>query len=766
MITPIGNVPPSRIVFICALLILGTFALFWPVTNYEFIGYDDPAYITQNPHVQAGLTKESIAWAFGNVASEATYWHPLSWMSHMLDCQLFGLNAGAHHLVSVGFHALNSLLLFFLLRGLTGSLWRSAAVAALFAWHPIQVESVAWVTERKNLLSTFFFLLTLLAYCRYSAKRSENNCPIQGFKTGSYWLVAVLFALGLMSKPMLVTLPCVLLLLDVWPLRRFNFQAPDKFKTAGLLFAEKLPLFVLSAISSWITIRAHQTLDMVVTGTQVPFDIRIANAALSYVSYIGKVLWPSDLAIIYPYPSTWPVSQFILTAVLLVSISALLFAMRSTRPHLLFGWCWFLGTLVPVIGILQVGSQPMADRFIYVPVIGLFFLAVWGTTELLQKIRAVKPVAIATVVLVAGTCMAVGRYHLQFWQNSIVLFERAIAVTSKNAVSHYNLGLAYSMKGDLTKAKINYTKALEISPVYVDAQNNLAASLLAEGRLDDAILEYQKLLKTAPNHRLANHNFGLALEQKNDFAGAASHFEVVVKAEPANLEAHEKMINALGRSGQIAEANRRLDQMLQQNPRSAQAHLSVANIYMEQNRVPDALPILRKAIELSPKRAEVHYQLGAANAMMGKLEEAMPHFTEAVRLKPEFAEAHFSIGMAHSQLGKTDDAVRKFGETLLVQPNFLPALMQLGFIWSAHEKPEFRNGPEAVKVAQKAAQLTQGQDAAVLELLAMAYAQSEKWPDAIETSRRALSVAKSSGDRTLAEQIETKVQAYEKFQKN
>lgn len=766
MITPIGKVPPNRILLICAILVLGTFALFWPVKQYEFIGYDDPAYITQNPYVQAGLTKESIAWAFGNVASEATYWHPLSWMSHMLDCQLFGLNAGAHHMVSVGFHAVNAMLLFFLLSRLTGSTWRSAAVAAIFAWHPIQVESVAWVTERKNLLSTLFFLLTLLAYRRYSSRTSQNGNPLLGLRTGAYWLVALLFAFGLMSKPMLVTLPCVLLLLDVWPLRRLDLTSSERFRTARLLFAEKLPLFVLSAVSSWITIRAHQHLDIVVTGTQVPFDIRIANAALSYITYVAKVLWPSDLAVIYPYPTVWPISQFAMTALLLMAITALLFGLRKGRPHLLFGWFWFLGTLVPVIGVLQVGSQPMADRFIYVPIIGLLVLAVWGVAELLQKVKSVRPVAIATFMLIAGASLAVARHHLQYWQNSIALFERAISVTSKNSVSHYNLGLAYSMKGDLTKAKNHYAKALEISPKYIDAQNNLAATLLSEGRVDEAVAEYEKLFKTAPNHPLANYNFGLALERKNDLAGAAAHYKKTVEADHSNLEAFQKLINALGRSGQIPEANRYLGQMLEKNPKSALAHVAVANIYMEQNRLPDAVPVLKKAVEIDPTQPEAHYQLGAVNAMMGKFEESLVHFSEAVRLKPTLTEAHFSLGMAYAQLGRTQEAINKFVETLRAHPKFLPAMMQLGFIWSAHEKPEFRNGPEALKIALQAAELTRGQDAAVLELLGMAYAQSEKWTEAVETSRKAMLIAKGNGDTALAGQIETKIQAYEKLLKN
>lgn len=766
MSTPIGQVPPNRILLVCAFLFLGTFALFWPARNYDFIGYDDPAYIFENPYVQAGLTRESIAWAFGNVASEATYWHPLSWMSHMLDCQLFGLNAGAHHMVSVGFHALNAVLLFLLLRALTGSLWRSAAVAALFAWHPIQVESVAWVTERKNLLSTCFFFLTLLAYVRYVRKTGEHASPLQGLKTGHYWVVAVLFALGLMCKPMLVTLPCVLLLLDAWPLRRIDFREAGKFARARLLVAEKLPLFILSAISSWITIRAHQHLDIVVAGNQVPLDIRFANAALSYVKYLGKVFWPADLAIIYPYPSVWPVGQFIWTSVLLITLTALFFYLRKGRPQLLFGWFWFLGTLVPVIGILQVGSQPMADRFIYIPVIGIFVLLVWTAAELLGKLRAVKPAAVAASTIVVIACMVVSRYHLRFWENSFTLFERTLAVTTNNPITHYNLGLAYSRKGDLEKAKFHYTRALEAKPGYTDAQNNLAATLLSEGRIKEAIAEYEKLLEKSPDHLLANYNFGLAHEIQNNWATAAKHFERVVNAEPHNVEAYVKLINTLGRSGQVTAAHFRIEEMLKRNPNSPDAHIAAATILMEQNRLPDAISTLRQAIQMDPKRPEAHYQTGAAHAMMGGFNESIPFFEEALRLKPDFAEAHFSLGMVHSQLGQREEAIQKFQDTLGVQPDFVPALMQLGYIWSSHEKTGLRNGPEAVKVAEKAAQLTRHQDPAVLNVLGMAYAQDKKWKDALEVSRRALSIAISNGDQTLAAQIEAHLADYEKAREN
>ena len=384
---------------ICLLLSAITLLVFWPATSHEFINYDDPLYVTENPHVQAGLSQESIAWAFGRVTGEGTYWHPVTWLSHMLDCQLFGLKAGRHHLTNLLFHTANVLLLFLALRRMTGAAWRSAVVAGLFALHPLQVDTVAWIAERKNVLSTLFWMLTLLAYEAYARRPGITR----------YALAFTTLALGLMCKPMLVTIPCVLLLLDYWPLRRIVEVQPGsvsphaasypRYKWRRLLL-EKMPLLGLAAVSSAVTVMAHQRLGLLPTGEQLPLSSRVEHALVAYAGYLEKIVWPVDLAVFYPHPGTWPSERVLLSALLVAGITVLAGWWARKRPYLIAGWLWFLGTLVPVIGLVQAGTQSMADRFAYVPIIGVCILAVWGLAEMLGRAPFHR-------IIMAGTAGAV-----------------------------------------------------------------------------------------------------------------------------------------------------------------------------------------------------------------------------------------------------------------------------------------------------------------------------------------------------------------------
>jgi len=405
-------------VWICIALVLVTFALYWPVRHHAFINYDDPLYVTHNPNVKAGLTWHGVVWAFR--ATEAHNWHPLTWLSHMLDCQLFGPNPGAHHLVNVAFHALNAVLLYLVLGRMTGAWWRSAAVAALFALHPLQVGSVAWIAERKNLLSTSFWLLTLWAYARYAEATTRAS------KRNAYSLALVCFALGLMCKPMLVTVPFVLLLLDGWPLRRLQLA------TLGSRLVEKLPFFALGAASSAATIwaatseaqeRSFSSLH------RLPLGLRIENALISYLRYLGKMIWPVGLSVFYPYPTAWPLWLALLSALALalITLSALRWAARC--PPLLVGWLWFMGTLVPVIGLVQVGVQSMADRFMYVPMIGLLIAIVWGVSELSLRWNVPKPVVSVVAAMVLVACATLTRLEVRRWKDTETLLKTAFERT-------------------------------------------------------------------------------------------------------------------------------------------------------------------------------------------------------------------------------------------------------------------------------------------------------------------------------------------------
>jgi tetratricopeptide (TPR) repeat protein len=777
MQAPIGKLPPNRFALIAAILIIGTVGLFWPVGTFDFVGYDDPAYITQNPHVQAGLTKESIAWAFSWLGSSATYWHPLSWLSHMVDCQLFGLKPGAHHWTSVFFHVLNSILLFLLINKLTGAVWRSAAVAAIFAWHPLQVESVAWVTERKNLLSTMFLFLTLLAYLRYSRSvqcssptepKAEEACVTtkdcvfttvgKRLRRPEYILVFVLFMLGLMSKPMLVTVPCVLLLLDFWPLRRVESEGATPKAWLPLLL-EKAPLFALSAISSWITIVAHQKLEMM--STTIPFSIRMANAALSYVRYVEKMFWPVDLAAIYPYPASWPVLQFVIMLLVLVVLTVVAWALRKNHTYLLFGWLWFLGTLVPVIGIVQAGSQSMADRFIYVPMIGLLIALSWGAAELFRKLNQQKlaPALATAVVLLA--CIGMARYQLQFWRDSMTLFHRCIAVTRNNAVAHYNLGYAYALKNDGAKAKQHYTEALTISPKYVDARNNLAGALFAEGRLNDAAVEYKKVLESAPNHPLAHFNLGIVLERQNHLPEALIHYEVVANTQPQNIDAHLKVTETLGRMGKPEQAFERVETMLRLNAKSAEAHLKAGKVYFAQQNLPMAQQRFETAVELNPNHIEARYELGNILGMQGKISDAMPHFAKVVDAKPDFAQAQFAFGATLASQGKEDQAVEHYRKAVLSDPQYIPALFSLSWLLSTHRDAKLRNGKEALQLAQRAVEITEGKNAAMLDLLGAAHAESGNFSEAITATEKALKLAEDALEFKQLPDLRNRLQLYQ-----
>jgi len=467
-----------HVLFIYLVLALAVRVVFWPVHNYKFINYDDPAYVTQNPHVKAGINSDSIIWAFRT--SAAGNWHPLTWLSHMLDCQLFGAKAGGHHVVNLMFHLVNTLLLFSIFKRMTGAIWQSAFVAALFAMHPLNVESVAWIAERKNVLSTMFWLLTMAAYLRYVRRPGIVR----------YLLMIFVFALGLMAKPMLITLPFVLLLLDYWPLGRFQIggsaknssqqscKSPDnnsQWQVFYRLVFEKIPIFILSAVSSTVTFLIQSNFG-VLTGSDVcPLKIRIANALVSYLMYLQKMVWPNRLAVFYPHPlDSIPLWQVAAAAVIIIAISILAVCLSRNRKYLAVGWLWYLGTLVPVIGLVQTGEQAMADRYAYVPFIGLFIIIAWGSQDLLAKWlrrKSVFGISATIVLVVLAVCTHI---QLRYWRNSITLLEHSIAVTDNNYLAHYNLAHALIDDGRTNEAVAHFKEVLRIKPRHPDPTIMLA----------------------------------------------------------------------------------------------------------------------------------------------------------------------------------------------------------------------------------------------------------------------------------------------------
>jgi tetratricopeptide (TPR) repeat protein len=518
---------------LCLLLALITLLLYLSVWQHGFIIYDDDLYVTDNRMVQRGLTWAGFKWAFSTL--HASNWHPLTWLSHMLDWELFGWNAGAHHLVNVLFHVANTVLLFLLLGRLTLPLWASALAAALFAWHPLHVESVAWIAERKDLLCAFFGLLALHGYAAYGSK---------GCRRG-YLGSLIGFALGLMAKPMLVTLPFVFLLLDYWPLKRER-----KFVR---LAVEKWPFFLLTALSCVITVIGQREEAMVDLERQ-PLSARLPNAVVGYASYLAKTVWPADLAIIYPLERHIPGWQIALSVVLLLMISALAWRYRSNRPYLLVGWLWFVGMLVPVIGLVQVGRQAMADRYTYLPLIGVFIAVALGAPDLAARLRmkpSLRAVLAAAVLLV---CLGTTWRQLNYWQDSKTLFAHAVAVTKENAVARLNLGVALEQAGETEEALAQYRESLRISPERAQAHNNIANLLAASGKRDEALVHYREALRLNKKAPLAHLNLGTTLLELGRFDEAMHHYAEAARLAPDDPRPHYFMGKARLQQKQSARA--------------------------------------------------------------------------------------------------------------------------------------------------------------------------------------------------------------------
>ncbi len=513
---------PSTLVWIGVAILAATWAVYAPVGQHEFVSFDDPDYITSNPHVRRGLSGDGLAWAF-RFTLHANNWHPLTWLSHMLDCELFGLDAGRHHLVSVFLHALNAVLLLVALNFMTRAPWPSAFVAALFALHPLRVESVAWVAERKDVLAGMFWMLTLLAYARY----------VRGPSWQRYVALALTVLAGLLAKPMLVSLPFVLLLLDLWPLRR-----AERF---GRLVAEKIPLVVLAAASSAVTLYVQTASGAVRSDEALPAASRAVNALAAYLTYLWKTVWPSELAFFYPHPALLAGGSSQLPAALgagLFLAAATVLAVRRLRerPYVLVGWAWFLGTLLPVIGLVQVGEQAWADRYAYLPLVGIYVVVAWGVHEALASWPAGRTAVGAAAGALLLAFAAATWVQVGYWKNSRALYERALAVDAHNYLAHNNLGNLYYKDGNLEAAKRHYEAAVRVRPTYADANYNLGNVVLRQGDPLTARALFERALASQPDHAMANLNIGVIHAGSRDYERARVHFERAALADPGNPE--------------------------------------------------------------------------------------------------------------------------------------------------------------------------------------------------------------------------------------
>ncbi|HTZ39708.1 MAG TPA: tetratricopeptide repeat protein [Syntrophales bacterium] len=655
-------------------LVLLTAAVYGQVYNHSFIQYDDPGYITENLVIYDGLSWKGLRWAFTTFT--AANWHPLTWLSHMLDVQLFGLKPGMHHLVSVVFHLFNTILLFVILRQMTGALWRSAFVAALFALHPLHVESVAWAAERKDVLSTFFWLLTMGAYVRYVKKPGLSG----------YLPVLLFFALGLMAKPMLVTLPLVLLLLDYWPLGRLKrneprpsvphtpLPTPEKKRKRRTppqprepqkqpfskevsrwsrflpLLYEKIPLLALSAVSSIITIYAQQKGGAVASFAQLPLLERLAHALMSYAAYLWKMLWPVGLVIFYPFeplsPSVVLASALLLSAATFVSVR-----WASKSPYLWVGWLWYLITLLPVIGIIKVGDAAMADRYTYVTLIGPFVALTWGACDLSKKVRLPKTFLPTAAVLVTVTFTVLTYIQLGHWTNSITLFQHVINVNGRNFMAHNSLAVEFISQKKYAEALPHLQSALEINPYSPEANLNLGIIHYHAGNYDEAIQKVTRALRLKPDWYQANEWLGKIYLAKGDADKAMSYFNLALQTLSQGDPSSGGMGQALIFQNRLDEALRYTLQAMETQPQNEKLYNNAGYILIRLERIDEAILQFREAVRIAPGYAKAHSNLGAALMQRNQFDEAIQHFQTALRLDPgnESAQENLKYALAQKQ---------------------------------------------------------------------------------------------------------------------
>jgi len=693
-----------RKIWVCLALALGTALLYAPVLHFDFVNYDDPIYVIDNLHIRT-LSWQSLGWCFQ--AGYASLWHPLTWMSHLLDYQMYGLHPGGHHATSVLLHLCNSLLLFLVLNRMTKAFWPSAMVAALFAWHPLHVESVAWISERKDVLSAFFWMLTLWAYVRYAEECSPQKTgrEMPGAKGKGFYAAALLFfALGLMAKPMLVTVPFVLLLLDWWPLRRMQMAPlalhPDhnlnpnpqdshgwtESRPAVLrLLAEKVPFLVLSIVACGLTLKAAGR--MVEPLAQYPLLPRVVNALLSCFRYIEKMVWPADLVAVYPLEFHWSGAEVMMAGLFLAVVSVTAVRLWKARPFWLAGWLLYLGILVPVIGLVQVGAQPMADHCTYLSAIGIFIMICWEGWDIASGRRQGRVLLGTMAALALGACLVLSRKQLEYWRNPLTLFSHNLKVTPNN----------YAVHADYAAFLYN-------------------AAQFDASQLKPARAECEKAIRLEPNYGWSHH-----------VLGGISLLE-----------------------GKYEEADSELRKALRLDPARTDVHLALGEVALRRNSPVEAAAQFAALLEVEHSNPQAHVGLGQALAMQGKLDEARAQYAEALRLAPQFPEAHHQLAVVLALQHNIAEAVLQYRMALEIYPDRPETLNNLAWILATDPHAQIRRGAEAVKFAVAACKLTHDQDPLMLGTLAAAYAENGNYDQAIATAQQAHDLAAAQGKTDLA----------------
>ena len=644
----------STLILICLVLTILTVITFWQLKDCGFITFDDDIYVYENASVQSVLNWNSISRAFSSeLAEKSGFWHPVTWLSLMLDYQIFGLNPHGYHLINLLFHVMNTILLFLIFYRMTKTLWQSAFVACLFAIHPLHAESVAWIAERKDVLCSFFWMLTMGAYSYY----------VEYPEFRRYFLVLLFFVLGLMAKSMLVTLPFVLLLLDCWPLQRFQkirldykiqtevcslatsnkqkWNSQKKHAVKGSLEAkkstnpkykwaliypilwEKVPLFILAILSGIVTYVAEQKVGAIESIKAFPLSIRVANAFFSYITYIWKMIWPTNLAVYYPYPESWIPWQVFGSVLLFIAVTLGVVWMARRFPYLAVGWFWYTGTLIPVIGIVQIYNFAMADRYTYIPLIGLFIMVAWGVPGLLKQWRYRKEAFFTLSVFgILCLCIITGT-QVGYWQNSIKLFEHVLKVTDHNSVAYSNLGNAHYALGNYRQAIEDYDKAIEIDPHNAEAYSNRSVAYKGLGNYKQAIEDLDRAIEIEPRDAAAYSNRGIAYSNLNNYRQAINDFNRAIEIKPSDVSAYN---------------NRGI-------------------AYSSLNNYRQAITDFDRAIEIKPSGAEAYNNRGIAYSILNNYRQAITDFDRAIKIKPGYAEAYYYRGIAYGKLGNYSLAV-------------------------------------------------------------------------------------------------------------
>jgi tetratricopeptide (TPR) repeat protein len=766
------------------ILVLATLGAFLPVLHNDFINLDDRLYVVENPHVATGLRAVNLLWAL--TSGYASNWHPLTWFSHMVDVQLFGMDPAWHHAVSLLLHVVNSVILLFLLSNLTGAPWRSFAVAGLFALHPLHVESVAWVAERKDVLSTLFFLLTIWAYAEYVARRSSPRTQLQAVSGSNqdtlsnrevirpYLLALVLFGLALMSKPMVVSTPFVLLLLDYWPLGRMGGPGEEfSVKRALELLREKVPFFIMAAASSLVTFLAQAGSHSV--KSFLPLSLRIKNAIVSYVLYLGKTIWPANLAVFYPHPNTryhlqtdlahpaseqWPLPLILAAAVAGILFTLALVRWRRRMPWLLIGWLWFLGTLVPVIGVVQVGMQAMADRYTYIALIGVFLGVVWTIGETLSRLSVGRVVLRSMLILALLGCWMATRTQVMYWRNDFTLFNHALAVTSHNAMAECHVGTGCALAGNLDLAQSHFKAALEDDPFFFEAHSNLGSLFEMQGKNELALEQYRKTLSVSPWDEFGHLHLAGVLRKLGRDNDAIAEYRENLQSNPDSVQGNYELGALLLDRGDLDSASRFLRRTVALQPGHVDALLCLSDLYSKKGQVPAAEATLEKVVELYPTNFELRINLAGLLWQADKQAQALLQYSNAVRLQPGSPIGHYNLGLAYAAQGKAFEATQEFAEAVRLGPDNVDALSELAWLLATNPRPQQRDGARALILAKHSLELSAGKQARAWAALDVAYAETGQFAEAIKAAEKARDLAASHGQTNAVKAAEARLVLY------